>query len=102
VKSYGRAPTFLALTGYEQVRSIVADIDGNKEAAVRVELVLPETGACSRSPIEDSAGCCGGPAEVDASACCRDDEIAKATGEAGCGCKSVNASPPKQASACWG
>ena len=26
MKSYGRAPTFLMLTGYEQVRSIVADI----------------------------------------------------------------------------
>ncbi|HYC65915.1 MAG TPA: NAD(P)-binding domain-containing protein, partial [Reyranellaceae bacterium] len=44
MKSYGRAPTFLMLTGYEQVRSIVADIAGDKEAAAKVELVLPETG----------------------------------------------------------
>ena len=49
MKSYGRAPTFLMMTGYEQVRSIVADIAGDKEAAERVELVLPETGVCSRT-----------------------------------------------------
>ena len=74
MKSYGRAPTFLMLTGYEQVRSIVADIAGDKEAAERVELVLPETGVCSRSPVDDAQGCCGGPAKADASACCADDE----------------------------
>ena len=33
IKSYGRAPTFLMITGYEQVRSIAADIAGDKEAA---------------------------------------------------------------------
>ena len=48
MKAYGRAPTFLMMTGYEQVRSIIADIAGDKEAADRVELVLPETGVCSR------------------------------------------------------
>src|SRR5688500_9159788 len=37
-KSYGRAPTFLMATGYEQVRSIVAAIDGDTEAAFSVEL----------------------------------------------------------------
>jgi hypothetical protein len=47
MKSYGRAPTFLMLTGYEQVRSIVAALVGDWEAARRVELVLPETGVCS-------------------------------------------------------
>ena len=47
MKSYGRAPTFLMLTGYEQVRSIVAEIAGDHEAARKVELVLPETGVCS-------------------------------------------------------
>jgi thioredoxin reductase len=46
MKSYGRAPTFLMLTGYEQARSIAADIAGDHEAAARVELVLPETGVC--------------------------------------------------------
>ncbi|WP_018602629.1 FAD-dependent oxidoreductase [Mycobacterium sp. 155] len=41
MKSYGRAPTFLALTGYEQVRSVTAEIAGDHEAARRVELVVP-------------------------------------------------------------
>jgi thioredoxin reductase len=47
VKSYGRAPTFLMLTGYEQVRSIAASLAGAHDEAARVELVLPETGVCS-------------------------------------------------------
>ena len=47
MKSYGRAPTFLLATGYEQARSVVAMIAGDVAAAERVELVLPETGVCS-------------------------------------------------------
>ena len=47
MKSYGRAPTFLLRTGYEQVRSVVAALAGDWESARRVELVLPETGVCS-------------------------------------------------------
>ncbi|GAA0909577.1 NAD(P)-binding domain-containing protein [Streptomyces thermoalcalitolerans] len=47
MKSYGRAPTFLMLTGYEQVRSVVAALAGDMEAAQSVELKLPETGVCS-------------------------------------------------------
>jgi hypothetical protein len=47
VKSYGRAPTFLLATGYEQARSVVAALDGDWEAARNVELDLPETGVCS-------------------------------------------------------
>jgi hypothetical protein len=47
VKSYGRAPTFLMATGFEQARSVVAAIDGDPTAADRVELDLPETGVCS-------------------------------------------------------
>ncbi|MEX2104494.1 MAG: NAD(P)-binding domain-containing protein [Bacilli bacterium] len=45
-KSYGRAPTFLMATGYEQVRSIAAALSGDWEAARKVELHLPETGVC--------------------------------------------------------
>jgi hypothetical protein len=86
MKSYGRAPTFLMLTGYEQARSIVADIAGDREAAERVELVLPETGVCSGPGTSAAANCCGGPAVRDDSACCRADETAKAQGQAGCGC----------------
>ena len=55
MKSYGRAPTFLALTGYEQVRSIAAAIAGDREAAERVELVLPETGVCSGGGLLETA-----------------------------------------------
>jgi thioredoxin reductase len=57
MKSYGRAPTFLMATGYEQVRSIVAAIVGDAEGAARVELCLPETGVCSTTrPVTRSAG----------------------------------------------
>lgn len=58
-KSYGRAPTFLLATGYEQARSVVARIAGDHEAAARVELDLPETGVCS-SGVGAAAGtaCC--------------------------------------------
>ena len=49
MKSYGRAPTFLLATGYEQARSVVAHLAGDDEAAARVELCLPETGVCSLS-----------------------------------------------------
>ena len=85
MKAYGRAPTFLMLTGYEQVRSIIADIAGDTEAAARVELVLPETGVCSRSPV-DAQDCCGEPPKHENNACCPVDETAKADGEPGRSC----------------
>lgn len=72
MKSYGRAPTFLLATGYEQVRSIVAALAGDQEAANQVHLVLPETGVCST----DLGGSCDLPAEgaivpdEAASSCC--------------------------------
>ena len=46
MKSYGRAPTFLMITGYEQVRSVVAALSGDWAAAQDARLVLPETGVC--------------------------------------------------------
>jgi thioredoxin reductase len=71
-KSYGRAPTFLMATGYEQVRSIVAAIDGDMEAALNVELELPETGVCSVDL--GASACCGVEANTKireaAGACC--------------------------------
>ncbi len=63
MKSYGRAPTFLLLTGYEQARSVVSAIAGDWEAARRVELVLPETGVCSSDTVGGGGGCCGSSAE---------------------------------------
>ena len=70
MKSYGRAPSFLAMTGFEQVRSVMAALDGDLEAAGRVELVLPETGVCNGAGAFDDpdavsdagGGCCGAPA----------------------------------------
>lgn len=70
MKSYGRAPSFLALTGFEQTRSIVAAIAGDHEAAARVELVLPESGVCGGSgqfdglpTQENDSGCCAPSAQ---------------------------------------
>ncbi|MFD9162285.1 NAD(P)-binding domain-containing protein [Streptomyces sp. NPDC059558] len=73
MKSYGRAPTFLAMTGYEQVRSIAAHLAGDQEAAERVELTLPETGVCGGAGLFDQpaaaedtsgGGCCAAPATL--------------------------------------
>lgn len=58
------APTFLAMTGYEQVRSIAAELAGDREAAARSELVLPDTGVCGGAGLFDdpdgagAGGCC--------------------------------------------
>ena len=103
-KSYGRAPTFLMATGYEQVRSVVADIAGDHEAARDVRLVLPETGVCNSDPLPQAAasGCCGGPAPAGVDACCVKDADAKAAGESGCGCGSTVVIEPAKASACCG
>lgn len=65
VKSYGRAPTFLMATGFEQARSVVAAIAGDLQAADRVELELPETGVCGLDavdPADSGSNCCGTPA----------------------------------------
>ncbi len=66
-KSYGRATSFLAMTGFEQVRSVVAALAGDLAAADAVELVLPATGVCNGAGSFDDpealvtvgAGCCG-------------------------------------------
>ncbi len=72
MKSYGRAPSFLAMTGFEQVRSVVAALDGDLEAADRVDLVLPETGVCNGAgafddpnAVASDGGCCGAPAAAE-------------------------------------
>ncbi|MFF3017315.1 NAD(P)-binding domain-containing protein [Streptomyces sp. NPDC057939] len=72
MKSYGRAPTFLAMTGYEQVRSVAAALAGDHDAAGRVELTLPETGVCGGAGLFDEpvsegtvgGGCCAAPADL--------------------------------------
>ncbi|PJH92543.1 hypothetical protein C7H81_14590 [Bacillus subtilis] len=59
-KSYGRAPTFLLATDYEQARSVVAYINGDHESAQQVKLKLPETGVCKLTPKPPAAktSCC--------------------------------------------
>jgi hypothetical protein len=99
MKSYGRAPTFLMTTGYEQVRSVVAELAGDRLAAREVRLKLPETGVCKTAtapvsssgccgapPKPEASNCCGGPPKIAASSCCAADDAAKAKGEPGCGC----------------
>jgi hypothetical protein len=95
-KSYGRAPNFLLATGYEQVRSVVAALVGDMEAADDVQLDLPETGVCNtRLAYEDAAAepassCCGVPAAPAASCCV---PAPSASGACGCG-------KPDEASCC--
>jgi thioredoxin reductase len=92
IKSYGRAPTFLLLAGYEQVRSVVAAMAGDMAAADDVNLVLPETGVCTTRPVvaaRKAAGCRGGPAPAKVDACCVADAVAKDEGKAGCGCRAA-------------
>jgi len=71
MKSYGRAPTFLMATGYEQVRSVVAYLTGDYEAAEKVELDLPETGVCSinNSPTKKDEGSCSTVPSSNSSCC---------------------------------
>ncbi len=113
MKSYGRAPTFLMRTGYEQVRSVAAALAGDWEAARRVELALPATGVCStdRSAAKagsPAAGCCGGAAPTGVDACCAADAQAKEAGAEGCGCAAPEpvvssiSRPAAKAAACCG
>ncbi|UZD47843.1 FAD-dependent oxidoreductase [Peribacillus frigoritolerans] len=87
MKSYGRAPTFLLATGYEQVRSVVAYLTGDVEGAKEVRLQLPETGVCSVNLASSSldtdiptietnnSSCCGNPVpvrlEIKNNSCCK-------------------------------
>ena len=72
MKSYGRAPTFLLATGYEQARSVTAALSGDWAAARDLRLVLPETGVCVT---DYAAACCAEPAllpldAIPVAACC--------------------------------
>ena len=75
MKSYGRAPTSLMLTGYEQVRSVACALTGDAAGAREVRLVLPETGVCSSGVLaERGVACCAADADTVA------DESAAAAG----------------------
>src|SRR4029450_199922 len=49
MKSYGRAPTFLLATGYQQVRSVVAALGGDRVGAARRETGPPAAALCARN-----------------------------------------------------
>ncbi|WP_456276255.1 FAD-dependent oxidoreductase [Bacillus sp. AK128] len=63
MKSYGRAPTFLLATGYEQVRSVISYLTGDLKGAKEVHLELPETGVCNTGITASNSSinefCCG-------------------------------------------
>jgi hypothetical protein len=87
IKSYGRAPTFLLLTGYEQVRSVVCALVGDEEGARKVELVLPETGVCQT---DLAAGLCCGETEPAQPLVLAADRAPTA---GGCGCGTASSRP---------
>ncbi len=95
MKSYGRAPTFLLLTGYEQVRSVVCKLVGDEEGAREVRLVLPETGVCSTDLLAKGA-CCGSGDAKSAG------PIAGSCGVAAACASPAAAAAPGGASACCG
>jgi thioredoxin reductase len=80
MKSYGRAPTFLLLTGYEQVRSVVCALMRD-DAAFEIHLDLPERGLCSACTAyldeQDRAGGCSCSSEDGTSSddCCSEIEV---------------------------
>jgi Pyridine nucleotide-disulphide oxidoreductase len=47
MKSYGRAPTFLLATGYQQVRSVVAALAGDRAGAARRDQGPPAAALCA-------------------------------------------------------
>jgi hypothetical protein len=47
MKSYGRAPTFLLATGYQQVRSVVAALAGDRTAAAHRDTRPPAPAMCA-------------------------------------------------------
>jgi hypothetical protein len=89
MKSYGRAPTFLLLTGYEQVRSVVCRLVGDEEGASNVELVLPETGVCQTDL--DAGSCCGVEDTLEEPALVASGPVERAPTAGGCGCGSAPA-----------
>lgn len=97
MKSYGRAPTFLMATGYEQVRSIAAALAGDQRAADDVQLVLPETGVCST----DLGSSCDAPADggpVDS--CCAAEPDPELAAASCCGAPEPAVEPAPAAACC--
>ena len=65
---------------------MVAELAGDPVAARQVHLVLPETGVCSAASSAWRRPAAAAVRRRARSSCCVADEVAKAEGEAGCGC----------------
>jgi Pyridine nucleotide-disulphide oxidoreductase len=68
VKSYGRAPTFLLATGYQQVRSVVAALAGDSAGAARRDPGLPAAALCASN--RDLLARAGSAADWSTATCC--------------------------------
>jgi hypothetical protein len=61
----------------------------------------PSSQTLNNEATKDAAtGCCGGPAAPGADACCVKDAVAKAAGDAGCGCGTRPASTTAKSRCC--
>jgi len=101
MKSYGRAPTFLLLTGYEQVRSVAAALagvcssgeNGSCDTAPLVApspfaVALPRPAPVRELALAEAVASCCAPAEQET--CCDPSEKAACCGasaEGTCGCQ---------------
>ena len=86
VKSYGRAPTFLLLTGYEQARSVAAAIAGDWRPPTTCSSCCRRPASARPTPSRTDAGCCGGPAPAEVGCLLRRRRRGEGGGQAGCGC----------------
>lgn len=92
MKSYGRAPTFLMLTGYEQVRSVAAALAGDRAAAERAELT--PASAARDSEHQSTTGSACGPARAANADACTGGDFASVTPSTAC---ATNGRPPAYA-----
>ena len=97
----------VAIIGAGPVGPADAALTGDIEAAMRVELQLPETGVCSARPPGSTVlhiltpvqavSCCDGLLAAESDACCDHDAEAKVAGQVGCGCGSTDAGSAEMA-----
>ena len=97
IKSYGRAPTFLMATGYEQVRSVAAHLAGDHAAAKRSASCCRRPAfarAISRPRSRQMKDVAAGQHRLKATPVAWPTPPRRQTGETGCGCAG-EAKPPR-------